>query len=545
MQAPAKAKRRTFFRFWLPWLIILLAALGVGAAGFSPVTEEWAPVNRFMTCVFIVMLAALLIALWFLLFSSVRGSLRITALLVIAALGFAFSRQITNVKFTGNMVPIVRFWWDPEPDDVLETQRKAHPTKAPPFKTASDQATAFLEYRGSKRDGVIQGPPLARDWKAQPPRQLWRQPVGGGYSGFTVNGNALVTLEQRRDQELIVCYDTVTGAERWTHGYNARFNENMGGPGPRATPTIADGRVYSLGATGMLVCLELPDGRLKWQVDILKDNQNIIWGMSGSPLVLDKVVVVNPGAQTEAASGRALVAYDRDTGKEVWHAGKTKAGYSSPMLVTLVGQKQILLLDGAQLAGYDSQTGQELWNYRWDKTLNGINVAQPLVLDGDRVFISSAYDIGCAMLHVSKYALQPLPNGKPTDGWKVDELWKNNMKLRAKFASPVVHEGFIYGLDEGYLVCLDADGARVWKGQDYGHGQLLLSGGVLVILSEKGKLVLARATPEFDAKTRNELASMQALKGKTWNCFALADGIAYVRNDLEMAAYDLREAEKK
>jgi outer membrane protein assembly factor BamB len=535
MQAPAPSKRRTFFRFWLPWLIILLAALGVGAAGFSPVTEEWAPVNRFMTCVFVVLLAALLVALWFLLFASVRGSLRITALLVIAALGFAFSRQITNVKFTGNMVPIVRFWWDPEPDDVLETQRKAHQTKASPFKPASDKATAFSEYRGSKRDGIIQGPPLARDWKAQPPRQLWRQPVGGGYSGFTVNGNALVTLEQRRDQEVIVCYDTVTGAERWTHGYNARFKESMGGPGPRATPTIADGRVYSLGATGMLICLDLPDGKSKWSVEILKDNQNIIWGMSGSPLVLDKVVVVNPGAQTEAASGRALVAYDRDTGKEVWQAGKTKAGYSSPMLATLAGQKQILLLDGEQLGGYDSQTGHELWNYRWDKTLNGINVAQPLLLDGDRVLISSAYDIGCAMLHVSKSG----------DAWKVDELWKNNMKLRAKFASPVVHEGFIYGLDEGYLVCLDANGARVWKGQNYGHGQLLLSGGLLVILSEQGKLVLARATPEFDAKTRNELASMQALKGKTWNCFALADGIAYVRNDLEMAAYDLREAEKK
>jgi len=534
MQTPAKAKRRTFFRFWLPWLIILLAAIGVGAAGFSPATEEWPPVNRYMTCVFIVLLAALLIALWFLLFSSVRGSVRITTLLVVAALGFAFFRQITNVKFTGNMVPIVRFWWDPEPDDLLETQRKSHPTKAPPFKAASDQATAFLEYRGSKRDGIIQGPPLARDWKAQPPRQLWRQPVGGGYSGFTVNGNALVTLEQRRDQEVIVCYDTATGAERWTHGYKAHFKETMGGPGPRATPTIADGRVYSLGATGMLICLDLPDGKSKWSVEILKENQNIIWGMSGSPLVLDKVVVVNPGAQTEAASGRALVAYDRDTGEEVWHAGKTKAGYSSPMLATLAGQKQILLLDGEQLGGYDSQTGHELWNYRWDKTLNGINVAQPLVLDGDRVFISSAYDIGCAMLHVSK----------PADAWKVDELWKN-MKLRAKFASPVVNEGFIYGLDEGYLVCLDADGARVWKGQNYGHGQLLLSGGLLVILSEQGKLVLARATPEFDAKTRNELASMQVLKGKTWNCFALADGIAYVRNDLEMAAYDLREAEKK
>jgi outer membrane protein assembly factor BamB len=533
MQTPAPSKRRTFFRSWLPWLIILLAALGVGAAGFSPVTEEWAPVNRYMTCVFIVLLAALLIALWFLFFSGVRGSLRITTLLVVAALGFAFFRQITNVKFTGNMVPIVRFWWDPEPDDVLETQRKSHPTKAPPFKTASDQATAFLEYRGSK--GVIQGPPLARDWKAQPPRQLWRQPVGGGYSGVTVNGNALLTLEQRRDQEVIVCYDTATGAERWTHGYNAHFEERMGGPGPRATPTIADGRVYSLGATGMLVCLELRDGKLKWSVDILKENQNIIWGMSGSPLVLDKVVVVNPGAQTEAASGRALVAYDRDTGNEVWRAGKTRAAYSSPMLATLAGQKQILLLDGEQLGGYDSQTGQELWNYRWDKTLNGINVAQPLVLDGDRVFISSAYDIGCAMLHV----------GKSDSVWKVDELWTKNMKLRAKFASPVVHEGFIYGLDEGYLVCLDANGARVWKGQNYGHGQLLLSGGVLVILSEQGKLVLARATPEWDAKTRNELASMQALKGKTWNCFALADGIAYVRNDLEMAAYDLREPEKK
>jgi len=170
--------------------------------------------------------------------------------------------------------------------------------------------------------------------------------VGGGYSGFAVEGNALVTLEQRRDQEVVVCYDTASGAERWTYAYSALFAETLGGNGPRATPTIAGDSIYSLGAKGKLVCLDLKSGALRWEADILKENKNILWGMSGSPLVYEDVVVVNPGAQTAESAGRELVAYDRKSGKEKWHGGTHQAGYSSPMLATLAGRRQIVLFDG-------------------------------------------------------------------------------------------------------------------------------------------------------------------------------------------------------
>ena len=163
---------------------------------------------------------------------------------------------------------------------------------------------------------------------------MWRQPVGGGYASFAVAGDLAVTIEQRRDQEAVVGYDVATGHERWTYSYPAHFVERLGGPGPRATPTIRDGDVYSLGATGVLACLKAATGELKWSVNILDGQPNVAWAMSGSPLVYDRFVVVNPGAQTAANQGKAVVAYDRETGKPVWRAGSARAGYSSPMLVT-------------------------------------------------------------------------------------------------------------------------------------------------------------------------------------------------------------------
>src|SRR5262249_25050083 len=159
----------------------------------------------------------------------------------------------------------------------------------------------------------------------------------------------------------------------------------------------------SLGATGTLVCLDLTTGQVQWSINILEENDNVRWGMSGSPLVYDQVVVVNPGKQKESAAGRALVAYDRRTGKPVWSAGNTPAGYSSPMLTTLAGRRQILVFDGTGLGGYDADKGTELWRIPWE-TMNGINVAQPQVLEGNRVFISAAYGMGCAMVEVSESA---------------------------------------------------------------------------------------------------------------------------------------------
>ena len=530
--APPAAARSSLLRR-LPIVLLLLAALVI--AGFWLwQDQDMERVVRVTGTIMTLQALIALLALWVLLLSGWRWWVRLAVLilvpLIVAAAGVA---SIRKVEFTGDMVPFVEFRWQPTREDILEASRRQQ-AGGPPLTAPMLQAkpSDYPEYRGTLRDGIVHGPLLARDWTLSPPRKLWRQPVGGGYASFAVVGNVAVTIEQRRDKEAVVCYDTATGRERWIHAYDADFSERMGGEGPRATPTIKDGDVYSLGATGMLVCLDAATGKPKWSVNILKkdenseENINVQWGMSGSPLVYDKVVVVNPGKQSPATAGKALVVYDRTTGQPVWSAGDTQAGYSSPMLATLAGQRLVLLFDGKELGGYDAAKGTKLWHHPW-KTDFDINVAQPVVLPGDRVFISSGYGKGCAMLKTSDAGGQ----------WSVKELWKNTL-MRCRFTSPVEYKGHLYGLDEGILACLDAEtGKRTWKDGRYGNGQLLLSDGLLVILSEEGDLALVEAKPD----AYQELGRMSALKGRTWNHLALADGKAYVRNHLEMACYDLTE----
>ncbi|HJT76029.1 MAG TPA: PQQ-binding-like beta-propeller repeat protein [Gemmataceae bacterium] len=524
MSAPDAPPRRppSFLRVWLPVLLVALWALGVVGIWAWP-DPDWAKVYRVVSTFGSAVLLLMLLGIWFVLFSGVRLWVRAVVVLAgVAALLFLPRALVREVHFSGNMVPVVHFRWEPPEQTWLSP---ADPSALRPVGDLSGAGPDdYPAYRGRRRDGIVQGPALARAW-ATPKRPVWRHPCGGGYAGFAIAGNAAVTIEQRAGQEVVACYDTATGQERWVYEHPARFSEAMGGDGPRATPTIADGQVYSLGATGHLACLDAATGSKKWSVEILDGEPNVAWGMSGSPLVYDNLVVVNPGRQSDAAKDRALVAYDRATGKLVWSAGNARAGYSSPQLATLAGRRQVLIFDAVGIGGYDAATGKELWRFDDWKTQQGINVAQPLVLDGDRVFISSAYGMGCAMLRVSE------ADGK----WSVKPLWKTT-KMRCRFTSPVAYQRHLYGLDEGILVCLDAaDGSRKWRGGRYDHGQLLLSGDLLVILAEDGDLALAEATPA----AARELGRFHALDGKTWNYPALAGGRAYVRNDHEMACYDL------
>lgn len=520
--APRRSPLRSFLRWGFPWVVVAGGALGLAALWLLP-AEILERGVRGISSVALSLLSLLLLAVWLLFFSPLRWwqAGGVLALCFVALLG-----AVQQVKLTGDWVPLFVFRWDNAPR-YSSAAREPNVAALAQLDLRRLRDTDFPEYRGRRRDGVVHGPPLSRDWTAKPPPLLWRQPAGGGYASFAVAGTAAVTIEQRDDKEAIVCYDVNTGQVLWIHAYPAHFQEWQGGSGPRATPTIADGDVYSLGAAGRLVCLDGKTGGLKWSVDVLADNENIRWGMSGSPLVFDDTVVVNPGVQKETAAGRALVAYRRSSGEVAWTAGNTRAGYSSPMLATLAGRRQILLFDGEQIAGYDTAGNGVLWSYPW-KTQEGINVAQPLVLDDDRVFVSSGYGVGGAMLKVS------LAEGK----FQVEQLWKK-ATLQSKFANPVYRNGFIYGLDNGVLACVDVkDGTRKWKGERYGHGQVLLSGDLLVILSEEGELVLAHATPEEP----RELGRIKAFtaKTRTWNSHALADGKAFVRNDLEMACFDLR-----
>src|SRR5216684_2220918 len=262
MASPSKT--RTFFRFWFPWFVLSLAALAIVLFWTWP-AEDWERLKRVNGTEMTVMLSFLLLLFWFLVFSGLRWRVRLggTLALVLAVLG-----SVKGVRFTGDMEPIFQFRWERTHDEILEAQRKSMADGViPALNVPGDDPADFPEYRGRKRDGVVAGPPLARDWKIQPPKQLWKQPIGGGYAGFAIAGNAAVTIEQRRDDEVVTCYDTLTGQERWLRPYPAHFQEGLGGPGPRATPTIAEDDVYALGATGRLVCLELRTGRAKWAVD--------------------------------------------------------------------------------------------------------------------------------------------------------------------------------------------------------------------------------------------------------------------------------------
>lgn len=379
------------------------------------------------------------------------------------------------------------------------------------------------DFRGPNRDGSYTSAAIRTDWPAQGLPRLWKQPIGLGYASFvTANGRAF-TIEQRRDQEVVTAYDIETGREIWAHGWKAFFTESMGGDGPRATPTLHDGRIYALGATGEFRCLDAATGKLIWRRQILDDNgaDNLQWGMSGAPLIVDDKVIVLPGGR----NGRSVAAYDKATGAPRWHALNDTQAYVSPMLATLAGVRQVIVISANRVVGLTPEDGALLWEYGWPTDM-GINVAQPLLLGNDRVFVSAGYGQGAAVIEVMRDASQ----------LRVKEVWRNT-RMKNKFTSSLLYRGYIYGLDEAILACVDAaTGELKWKGGRYGYGQVMLAGDHLIVLSESGDVVLVKATPERHI----ELASFPAIEGKTWNHPVIANGRLLVRNLQEMAAFDIR-----
>ncbi len=525
-----------------PWprrLRVPLTAVFVPAAFFVliGVWERFELVPEALVPLFILfqlsfVLAVLVVTVWYLFFSGFSLLTKaLGVLLVVASIG-ALVKVTRRVEFAGRMAPVFVFIWEPDPQAELR-ERLAHPAPASAALTSADLAvgpTDYARYRGPAGDGVAAPVTVAGDWSKDPPREVWRTAVGWAYSGIAVAGKVAVTIEQRDDAEAVVCYDRDTGKERWAYTYAAKFEQSppMGGNGPRSTPTIADGDVYSLGAQGDLVCLDGRTGTKRWATNAVRDSgaKVVQWGMTGSPLIVGDLVVVNPGIDPDNNRRQAVAAYDRKTGTRAWAAGEHPAGYSSPLLAKLHGVEQVVLFDGGGVAGIDPKGGTELWRYPW-KTFSDMNIMQPLVLPGDRVFISSEATNGCALLEVKK------------DGtsWSVQPAWANR-NLAARFANPVYYQGHIYGLHNGVLCCLDAaTGRRLWRGERFDSGQLLLTGGTLLVQTERtGELAAVAADP---AEYR-ELGRIQVFQGsRTWNTPTLAGGRVYLRNHEEMVCLEL------
>jgi outer membrane protein assembly factor BamB len=537
--APVVAKRkRRLWRFIFPafLLLVMISVFLIVPIGSKLGFEIGTLMDVVVTASMALPICVILLLVWFVAFSGFRWYTRVAGLFVLAILVGAYLACVRKLEFSAEMQPIaISFRWEPNEEEEFERFRSQQPKhELPSLNLSIDPASDFPRYRGLNADGVVLLPNLETNWLAHPPKTRWpMHPCGGGYSGFAVAGDVAITLEQRRGDEAVVCYDRKTGDELWEYRYEARFHrsEPMGGDGPRATPTIDGGEVFSLGAEGRLVCLDGKNGKEKWSANILEDNgaKNVEWGMSGSPLVVDNLVIVNPGIDATDNVEKALVAYDRSTGKPVWQSGKYAAGYSSPQLATVAGVEQVLLFDVGGLAGFDPKTGKELWRHPWT-TYMGMNIIQPVVIGGDRVFIASE-PTGCALLHVQR-----------ADGaFKVEQVWLNR-NIGMKFSNPIALNGFIYGLSYGKLVCIDAEtGKPRWEGAEYGAGQLLLAGNVLVVTEEKkGDLALVAAKPDgFD-----ELAHIEVLKGKTWNTPALAGRELFMRNHKQMTCLELPLVEK-
>jgi outer membrane protein assembly factor BamB len=387
----------------------------------------------------------------------------------------------------------------------------------PAAPTAATTGGDWPGFRGPHRDDIVTGVRIETDWHTSPPVELWRRPIGPGWSSFAVRGDLLYTQEQRGEEEVVACYKASTGAPVWKHRDAARFWESNGGPGPRATPTLSNGRVYTLGGTGIVNVLDAGNGAVVWSCKAASDTGTKVpyWGFAGSPLVVRDVVIV-------AASG-ALVAYDLATGAPRWFGPKGDTGYSSPQLLTIDGVTQVLQLNGSGLTSVAPADGKVLWEHPW----KGYPIVQPAqTADGD-VLISVSDSSGTRRIAVAH----------GPDGWTSKERW-TSIGLKPYFNDFVVHKGHAFGFDGSILACIDLeDGKRKWKGGRYGNGQLVLlpDQDLLLVMSEEGELVLVRSIPD----QFTELARFPALEGKTWNHPVVVGDLLLARNGEQMAAFRL------
>jgi outer membrane protein assembly factor BamB len=452
---------------------------------------------------------------------------RTAVALLLAMLGGGISDFLRTDGVWGDFSLGLQWRWAPTTEDrLLASRRQPQGVDATPARRADLAAFEHPEwprFRGPNSDGAQRGTVFSDDWGAQPPKELWRMPVGPAWSSFAVAGRYLVTQEQRGDDEAVVCYDGDTGSEVWQHTIPSRFFEALGGLGPRATPSIDGGAVYALGAEGWLVKLDASSGALLWKVDLRKaaDREPPMWGFAASPCVHEGLVIIYAGGKDD----KGVLAFKAEDGSLAWSAPCGEQSYGTVQTVNLSGRSMLGVLSEQGAHFYDAASGGELLAYRWPH--QGYRALQPNVVDRDRLLIPTGMGTGTRLVRISE-----------ADGTLAgEEVWTSR-DLKSDFNDCVVHEGFVYGFDNTIFTCIDlANGRRRWKGGRYEKGQALLlaDSGLIVVVSERGELVLLRATPD----RLEELAKIQALTGKTWNHPVVVGDKLYLRNAEEAVCYQL------
>jgi len=469
-----------------------------------------------------IVLAAATLWLWF-----TRGRSAGVELAGIAVSCLVVFGTITLLRWEGldgRQRSLMSWRWTPTAEQrFLSDLKKSSPDAGPGGAVpAQVDETDWVSFRGGERESVVAGV-APGDWSQKAPKELWRKRVGPAWSSVIAIGDALITQEQRAEHEAVVCYSATDGAELWSHLSDDRFEETLSGAGPRATPSAAGDRVVAYGAKGELVCLELGTGNVIWSRDVLGETDAAVpqWGLSVSPLIVDSSVVVFAGGKDD----QGLVAYDLATGEPRWHSAAGTMTYCSPQTMTIAGVRQIVMQDEQSLSGYDIADGHRLWSHPSPNAASFQPMIQPHLVGDDHLIVG--WGPGTLCLQVARDG----------DAWKLAELWNSN-RLKPGFNDFIVHDGHIYGLDDGILCCVDVEnGKRIWKDGRYGFGQILFLADTneLLIVSEKGDVIRVAASPDG----LEEHGTFHAIDGKTWNHPVIAHGRLVVRNAEEMACFDL------
>jgi outer membrane protein assembly factor BamB len=387
-------------------------------------------------------------------------------------------------------------------------------------------AADWPQWLGPARTGASAETGLLTTWPSTGPRVLWKVAGGDGYSAVAVADGRAFTLVQTDKGEQLIALDATNGMRLWEATPHVAF-KNMYGNGPRSTPTIVGDLVYTQSVTGPLSCYEVKTGKRVWEVDLLKEfgAKNITWGLSASPLVEGELVYALPGAP-----GAGVAAFDRKTGRLAWKSGNDKAAYASPIVVTVGGKRQIIFFNAAGLLAVTPEQGKELWRIEWPTEFD-CNIATPLVIGGDQLFVSSGEEVGCVLYKLAA-------DGPPTVVW--ESKGKKSVMLNY-WANAVAHEGYLYGLSGEFdkridLNCVDLKNGKLkWSKQGFGKAAVLLADGHLFLTTKKGDVVLVRATPE----KYEEKARLAGFLAETRTVPTLANKRLYLRDREQIFCLDV------
>ncbi len=418
--------------------------------------------------------------------------------------------------------------WNASPEEKMLSANAAD--AEPAVAVEDDQLEDWLlapqwpQFRGPQSDGRFTGPEIFTDWSDQSPKLLWKIDVGPGWSSFAVAGNLLFTQQQLGEHETVVCYAADSGKKIWKQQINQRFFEPLGGPGPRATPTVAGGMLFAQSAMGELQRLDPKTGAVVWAKDLkaVAARQPPHWGFSSSPLVVEDIVIAYAGGKDD----KGLLGFDVESGALVWSAKAGDHAYSSPQAATLLQRDCVLMTTNEGLHVVDPKTGAVMLDYQW--LHSGYRATQAAVMPDSSIIISTQE------LGTRRIGITPTDDG---NSFTATDIWSTRQP-RPDFNDFVIHNDHAYGFDGAIFISVAMrSGKRNWKGGRYGKGQVLLlqNSALLLVAAEDGEIVLIKADPE----SRQEVAKFQALQGRTWNHPVVIGDRLYLRNSQEAACYIL------